>query len=178
MAGDKDDIMSEQDADLPPNDRTPATRGVFPTILEHSHADESTKPFWDAAREDRLVALRCTNCETSRLPPTPFCFACQHRTAEWLQLPGTGTVYSFTIVRHPLAPMLQDAVPYASGIIELDGTQGAGARMICNIVDCDVDTLAIGDRVQIKWEHVSEDMSVPRFRPIGDGEPRAEKTGS
>ena len=62
--------------------------------------------------------------------------------------------------------MLHDVVPYAAGIVELDGTQGAGARMIVNIIECDVDTLAIGDRVEIVWEHVSDDMSVPRFRPV------------
>ena len=39
--------------------------------------------------------------------------------------------------------------------------------MIVNIIDCDLDTLQIGDRVEIVWEHVSDDMSVPRFRPIG-----------
>jgi hypothetical protein len=144
----------------------PATTGVFPSILTHSHADASTQPFWAAAREGKLVMPRCTNCGTFRLPPAPFCFKCQHQEVEWTELPGTGTVYSFTIVRHPLARMLHEAVPYASGIIELDGTQGAGARMICNIIECDVDTLAIGDRVEIVWDHVSPDMSVPRFRPV------------
>ena len=130
-------------------------QGVFPSILTHSHADDSTRPFWDAAKENRLVAPRCTNCGTFRLPPPPFCFVCQHREVEWVELPGTGTVYSFTVVRHPLARMLHDVVPYASG-----------ARMIVNIIDCDVDALAIGDRVEIVWEHVSDDMSVPRFRPV------------
>ena len=80
-------------------------------------------------------------------------------------------MYAFTVVRHPLARMLHEVVPYASGIVELDGTQGAGARMIVNVIDCDVDTLAIGDRVEIVWEHVSDDMSVPRFRPIGGASP-------
>ena len=141
-------------------------QGVFPSILTHSYADDSTRPFWDAAKENRLVASRCTNCATFRLPPPPYCFVCQHREVEWVELPGTGIVYSFTVIRHPLARMLHDVVPYASGIVELDGTQGAGARMIVNIIDCDVDTLAIGDRVEIVWEHVSEDMSVPRFRPV------------
>jgi len=140
--------------------------GVFPSVLTHSYADASTQPFWDAAADDRLVAPRCTNCGTFRLPPAPFCFVCRHRELEWVDLPGTGTVYSFTVVRHPLARMLHDAVPYAAGIIELDGTQGAGARMICNIIECDVDRLKIGDRVEIVWEHVSDDMSVPRFRPV------------
>jgi uncharacterized protein len=143
-----------------------ATQGVFPSILTHSNADLMTKPFWDAAKEGRLTAPRCTNCGAFRLPPPPYCFVCQHREVEWVDLPGTGTVYSFTVVRHPLARMLHDVVPYAAGIVELDGTQGAGARMIVNIIGCDVDTLKIGDRVEIVWEHVSDDMSVPRFRPV------------
>ena len=106
------------------------TQGVFPTIMTETAATELTQPFWDAAKENRLVCARCTGCGTFRLPPGPFCRVCQQREVEWVELPGTGTVYSFTIVRHPLAKMLQPAVPYAAGIIELDGTQGAGARMI------------------------------------------------
>ncbi len=146
---------------------TTAKRGVFPTILKDTYADELTQPFWDGAVEGRLCVPKCTNCGTFRLPPTPFCFNCQHREVEFAELPGTGTVYSFTVVRHPLSPELAGSVPYASGVIELDGTQGAGARMLCNIIDCDVDTLRIGDRVEIVWENVSDTMAVPRFRPVG-----------
>jgi uncharacterized OB-fold protein len=142
------------------------TKGTFPTVLRDPHADDLTRPFWEGAVEGRLVAPRCTNCGTFRLPPPPICFVCQHREVEWVELPGTGTVYSFTIVRHPLARMLQPVVPYAAGIVELDGTQGAGARMIVNIVDCDVDALRIGDRVEVVWEPVDEHMAVPRFRPV------------
>jgi uncharacterized protein len=143
-----------------------AVPGTFPTVLTDPHADDLTRPFWEAASQGRLTAPRCTSCGTFRLPPAPICFVCQKRGLEWVDLPGTGTVYSFTIVRHPLARMLQPVVPYASGIVELDGTQGAGARMIVNIVECDVEALRIGDRVEVVWEHVNEQMSVPRFRPV------------
>ena len=37
------------------------TRGVFPTILKETHADPMTQPFWDAAKEDRLVVPKCSN---------------------------------------------------------------------------------------------------------------------
>ncbi|MCY3576842.1 MAG: OB-fold domain-containing protein [bacterium] len=139
--------------------------GVFPTILTETHADESTQPFWDAAKQNRLVAPRCTNCGTFRLPPEAICFECQHREVEWVELPGTGTIFSRIIVRHPLHPGLAPVVPYVVGVVELDGTQGAGARMLVNIIDCDPEAIAIGDRVQIAFEHVNEEMSVPRFRP-------------
>ena len=144
-------------------------QGVFPSILKQPSTDDLSRAFWEASVEERLVAPRCTNCGTFRLPPSPICFVCQHRDVEWEELPGTGTIYSFTVVRHPLAKMLHESVPYASGIIELDGTQGAGARMIANIVECDVETVRIGDRVEIVWEHVNDEMAVFRFRPITTG---------
>jgi hypothetical protein len=36
-----------------------------------------------------------------------------------------------------------------------------------NIVDCDPATIAIGDPVEIVWDHVNDEMSTPRFRPRG-----------
>lgn len=146
-----------------------ARRGVFPAILDETHAVPMTQPFWDAARQGRLVAPRCASCGTFRLPPAPFCWICRASDVEWIELPGTGTVYTYTVVRHPLHPDLAGVVPYVSGLIELDGTQGAGARMLANIIDCDPDRIGIGTRVRIVFDHVNERMSVPRFRPLGEG---------
>jgi uncharacterized OB-fold protein len=143
-------------------------KGVFPSILTETHADPQTQPFWDAAREDRLVAPRCTTCGTFRLPPAPFCWVCQAQAVEWIELPGTGTVYTYTVVHHPLHPDLSAACPYISGVVELDGTQGAGARLLVNILDCDPREITVGTRVRIVFEHVNDDMSTPRFRPVGE----------
>ena len=70
------------------------------------------------------------------------------------------------IVRHALHPDLAEILPYVGAVVELDGTQGAGARMIVNIVDCDVDAVRCGDKVEVVWEHVNEAMTTPRFRPV------------
>ena len=145
---------------------TEPTRGVYPAPLKDPYADEQAQPFWDAALEGRLVAPRCTTCGTFVLPPQPYCFHDQNDTFEWVELPGTGTIYSYTVVRHPLAPHLGEVVPFVSGIVELDGTQGAGARMIANIVDCDPDTVAVGDKVEIAFDQVSDTYAVPRFRKV------------
>jgi uncharacterized protein len=65
---------------------------------------------------------------------------------------------------HPLAPQLAAVVPYVSGVIELDGTQGAGARLLLNITDADPDTVHIGDKVQIWFDQVSDTFPLPRAR--------------
>jgi uncharacterized OB-fold protein len=143
-----------------------ARRGVFPASLDDPYADETTQPFWDAALAGRLVVSRCTSCGTFVLPPQPYCFHCRGQTFAWTELPGTGTVYTYTVARHPLHPGLNDVVPYVSGVIELDGTQGAGARMLANITDCDPDAVRVGMRVRIWFDPVSATLAVPRFRPL------------
>jgi len=69
------------------------------------------------------------------------------------------------VVRHPLRPGLDQVVPYAAGMIELDGTQGAGARIQANIINCDVEKVRIGDRVKVVFEKISDTYVVPRFEP-------------
>jgi uncharacterized OB-fold protein len=143
---------------------TDLIKGTFPSMLKDPFADALTQPFWDAAAESRLTAPRCTVCGTFVLPPQPFCFVCQSQAFEWVDLPGTGTIYTYTVVRHPLAPQLADVVPYVSGVIELDGTQGAGARLLLNITDADPDTVKIGDAVRIWFDQVSDTFPLPRAR--------------
>lgn len=141
-------------------------QGTFPVPLKDPYADHQTEPFWAAALEGKLIAQKCSNCGTVRLPPGPFCFECQKQEAEWAELPGTGTIYTFTVIRHPLSPALQAVVPYIAAVIELDGTQGAGARMTVNVIDCDVEQVAIGDKVEVVFDKVSDTFAVPRFRLV------------
>jgi uncharacterized OB-fold protein len=141
-------------------------KGVFPSPIQDPFADETSQPFWDAALKGKLVGAKCAHCGTVQLQQPPFCYVCQQREFAWEELPGTGTIYTFTIVRHPLRPQLAEVVPYVGAIIELDGTQGAGARIMANVIDCDPEAIQIGDRVQVAFEQVSDTLAVPRFRPI------------
>jgi uncharacterized OB-fold protein len=138
-------------------------QGVYPPVLNDPHADESSQPFWDATLAGKLVVARCDNCGTCLLQKPGYCFNCQHRAFTWTEIPGTGTIYTYTVVRHPLRPQLQTVVPYVSAIIELDGTQGAGARMQANVIDCDPDLVRIGDKVKVQFEKISDTFAVPRF---------------
>jgi hypothetical protein len=38
--------------------------------------DELSRPFWDAAKERRLVIQRCSSCGHYNHPPRRFCDAC------------------------------------------------------------------------------------------------------
>lgn len=133
-------------------------------------ADVFTQPFWDAAAQHRLVVPRCTACGTYRFPPGPFCWNCQAQDVEWIEQPGRGVVYSFTVVRHPLLPSLADTVPYVPAVVELPDTNGC--RLVGAMTEVGVADVRIGLDVELVWRDVREGTTVPTWRPASDSAAR------
>ena len=132
--------------------------------LIHLTPDVYTQVFWDAALEHRLVVPRCTSCGTFRLPPCAFCWKCQSQDVEYVEQPGRGTVYSFTIVWHPLLPDLADSVPYVPAVVELPDTNGC--RLVGAMVDVRPSDMHIGMEVELVWRDVRAGETVPTWRPV------------
>ncbi|MEY4268040.1 MAG: hypothetical protein RIS90_2575 [Pseudomonadota bacterium] len=122
-----------------------------------------TQPFWDAAAQHRLVVAQCRPCGTCRMPPTPFCPACQSQQIDWKTLTGLGEIYAYTIVDRAILPGMADHLPYVPAVITLEG--GGGVRLISNVVDVELAELAIGMPVQVVWDDLREGVAVPRFSP-------------
>jgi uncharacterized OB-fold protein len=121
--------------------------------------DPSTEPFWRAARERRLVAPRCADCGTFRLPPTPFCPHCQSAAVAWTELSGLGIVYTFTVVSG--FPGLPDItlVP-----VVVDLPDAPGARLVSNVVGADPAAVSIGAGLTVDFHPVSDGWLLPVFR--------------
>lgn len=122
-----------------------------------------TQTFWDATAEGRLVLPRCDSCSTVIWYPRLFCPACASTAISWFDAEGTGTVYSVTVVRKGQGPFA-DAAPYVLAYVELD----EGPRIMTNIVDCDPEAIAIGQRVMVTFADTGKGSALPRFRPIDD----------
>jgi uncharacterized OB-fold protein len=137
-------------------------KGLTPASVIHLTPNVWTEPFWDAAAEHRLVIPRCTTCGAHRLPPAPFCWNCRAQGVEWEEHDGSGTIYSFTVVRHAVIPDVKDALPLIAAVVELDGIEGG--RLVGNVVDCEPEDVKIGRRVTTDWYDVRERETVPVFR--------------
>jgi uncharacterized OB-fold protein len=122
--------------------------------------DPYTEPFWQAAKEDRLVAPKCADCGTFRLPPTPFCPNCQSKNVDWTQLCGQAEVFSFSVVHG--FPGIPDITLVAA---VLDLPDAPGARLVSDIVGVDPATVAIGDRVEVFFSPIADGWKLPLFRP-------------
>src|SRR5215204_6723554 len=92
--------------------------------------NSATEPFWQAAKERRLVAPSCGACGHFRLPPSPFCPKCQSTDVNWVELSGRATVYSFAVVHG--FPGLPD-ITLVPAVVDLP--DAPGARLVSNIVD-------------------------------------------
>jgi uncharacterized protein len=122
-----------------------------------------TEPFWVAAGRHQLVVQRCLTCGTVRHPPGPFCPHCRTQESEWVDLSGRATLYSYTVIRHALAPHLRDYLPMVIAVVEPEGAPTA--RLVANLVDVAVGDVAIGMPLDVVWEDADEGVSVYRFRP-------------
>lgn len=120
---------------------------------------EAGQAFWDATRERRLVLPWCTDCERPHWFPRDVCPFCLGSAIEWRGASGGAEVYAVSVMPKPAMPMLAERVPYAVALVDLD----EGVRMMTNVVGVDPATVAVGDRVSIGWEPLSDGRHLPVF---------------
>ena len=126
------------------------------------NADSS--PYWDGARDGKLLLQRCGECGTLRFFPRYLCTECGSDNTEWAEASGRGTVQSFTIVHRAAFPEFQARTPYVVALIDL----AEGPRMMTNIVGEDALDVIIGDAVEVTFEdRGTEGAKVPQFRRAG-----------
>jgi uncharacterized protein len=133
----------------------------LPEEIVHLYPDAISKEYWDRCARHVLAFQRCASCGTFRHPPVPVCYVCRSTESEWAEVPGTGTVYSFTIVTHAVHPDLVDRLPFNVALVELP--EAPGVRLVTNVVDAAPEDMAVGMRVRLHWDDLSTGASLPRF---------------
>ena len=122
---------------------------------------ETTKPYWDAAREGRLRIQRCRACATWIHYPRAWCPACWSIDLEWQDASGRGRVVTYSIVHQaPFASYAGDA-PYVLAVVRLD----EGPQMMANLLEIDPKDVTIDMPVEVTFETRRDGFAVPQFRP-------------
>jgi uncharacterized OB-fold protein len=122
-------------------------------------------PFWEGTARGELHVQHCTSCDERYFPSQERCPSCQSTDVEWIAVQTTGTLYTFTVIHGPGTEGrprgFEDAYPYAVGVVEIDG--GNGARIPGNII---VDRPVIGMRLRAEFQ--PGEQGLPVFVPAGD----------
>lgn len=113
-----------------------------------------TEHFWAAAKEGKLLIQKCNDTGKHYWYPrarSPFTLS---ENVEWVEAKGTGTIYSFSVMKRA-------KVSYVIAYVELD----EGVRMMTNIVDTDYDSVSIGQKVKVVFKESESGQPVPMFTP-------------
>jgi uncharacterized OB-fold protein len=124
--------------------------------------DLETSPFWDACRENRFLVKHCNACGRDHFYPRPFCPTCWSDDVEWKEATGRGSVYTYSVVHVNDLPPFNERVPYVAAIVELD----EGPRVMTNVEGVPFDEVRIGQAVEVDFKPISDDVTIPVFRPV------------
>jgi len=111
--------------------------------------------FFNAARAGRFMIPVCSACGKAHWYPRAICPFCAGDQVEWREASGKGTIYTFSFMRRVKEPYVIAHVTLAEG-----------PTMLTNIVDCDFDTVRIGQSVAVVFKETENGPPVPMFKPV------------
>jgi uncharacterized protein len=121
---------------------------------------DTTRPYWEGAREGRLLLQRCRSCRHAIHYPRAWCPACWATDLEWFEASGRGRVITFTVVHQaPFAAYTAD-VPYVLAVVGLD----EGPQMMANVVGVRPGEVRVDLPVEVTFEERANGVRVPQFR--------------
>lgn len=124
--------------------------------------DDTSAPFWAAAREGRLDIQRCRVCRRWNHAPALLCPGCGSRDLGFEPVSGRGRLFSWTVIKEAPAPGFRDRVPLIVGLVELE--EQAHLLLAANISGAAESDLRLGQAVEAWFEPLGEDCTLPQFR--------------
>ena len=106
---------------------------------------------------------RCTTCGTVIWPVKSRCDNCLSPTVTWVQASGKATLYSFVLMHQLYHPGFASEVPYNIAQVDLE----EGLRILTNIVGCSNADLQIGMPLEVTFEAITDEVTLPKFKPVG-----------
>ena len=123
--------------------------------------NEETRPYWEYCRKHELRMQKCNDCGHIRFPISILCPECHSMDSRWVNLSGKGTIYTYTTYRVAYHPAFKDDIPYVLAVIQLT----EGPRMESNIIGCRPEDVKIDMPVEVSFEDVTGEVSLPKFKP-------------
>jgi uncharacterized protein len=118
-----------------------------------------TAPFWEACNQEKFIIQKCQDCGKPQYHYRAMCCHCWSDNVADLPIAGTGTVWTYSVVNKNLTPAFAAWGRYAVGVVELP----EGVRVVSKIDTDDLDSLAIGAPVNLKFALATDGQKIPFF---------------
>jgi uncharacterized OB-fold protein len=120
-----------------------------------------SQPFWDGAKRHELLLQKCSACGHVWFPPSLRCPKCLSTEYEWSKASGRGKVWSWIVMWQRYFPAFETDIPYNVAYVELE----EGPKLMTNIVGCDNDAIHCDMPVEVVFEDVTPEITLPKFKP-------------
>jgi hypothetical protein len=121
-----------------------------------------TGEFYAFTKRHELRFQRCTACGRWRHVPRVLCPDCASDAWAWERSAGRGTVFTWSVTHRPMHPAFLE-MPYATVVVEL----AEGPRMLTTLIDVAPEELRAGLPVEVVFDDVTDEVTLPRFRRCG-----------
>jgi hypothetical protein len=118
------------------------------------------KSFWDNMRKGIFSLQACQTCGDRHTPEAPVCPKCLGTDQSWEPASGRGTLESWVEFHRAYWDSFAEELPYRVCLVRLE----EGPLFISNFKGNDSD-LAIGRRVKVVFEPVTNEIILPKFAP-------------
>jgi len=122
--------------------------------------------FYKNISQKKLMGGKCRKCGKIHLPPRPLCDKCLSTEFEWIEMPKTGKLLTYTVI-HVAPTQFQSMAPYAVGIIQLEN----GVKIPGMIKNTPLDKIRVGMPLKIEFEEPQQTQQWPQwpryyFKPL------------
>lgn len=132
-------------------------------VTEQDGGAEARGPqaqYFSRLAQGRFQIQRCASCAAHQFFPRVLCMHCGATELEWTSPAGTGTVYSYSVVRRKP----EAGGDYNVALIDLE----EGVRLMSRVDDIALDRLRIGLPVRARVERYDGQAAVLVFTPAED----------
>ena len=127
--------------------------------------DDLTRPFWDAANQERLVVQNCTACDRLNFPPRAACDLCGlGDNLGWKEVSGRGKIYNYGVVHDCPVASLKEDLPFNLAAVMLD--EDPGILMFSHLPGTPADQVPVGAAVQVIFEETANGQKVPEWQVV------------
>jgi uncharacterized OB-fold protein len=124
--------------------------------------DAETAGFWRGTAAHKFLLRHCNNCDRAHFYPRHACPYCWSENGEWRPASGRGRIYSYTVIHYSTIAPFREMLPYIVAWIDLE----ENVRVTSNIVECTPDLVHVGMPVEVVYERVTDEVTLPKFRPL------------
>lgn len=121
-----------------------------------------SEPFWEGTKRHQLLIQKCAECGELIMYPKKYCPLCMSEEMKWVQASGRGKIYSFTVVHNNPPSAFLNNLPYTVAVIRLE----EGVQILSNIVASDYESLECDMNVEVVFEDVTDEITLPKFRLV------------